>query len=99
MVTKATWKKTRNAVFPNGEVEKGKERDKAKERSEVAELERSVRRNSSRTRVLPCEIRVRDKEKELAVCVCLEGVRGSQREVKTSRREICGTSGRRSRVQ
>lgn len=49
--------------------------------------------------MLPCEIRVREKEKELAVCVCLEGVRGSQREVKTGRKEGCGTSARRSRVQ
>ena len=49
--------------------------------------------------MLPCEIRVREKEEELAVCVCLEGVRGSQREVKTSRGEGCGTSGGWSRVQ
>lgn len=43
-----------------------------------------MRRNSSRTGVLPCEIRVRKKEKELAVSVCLEGVGGSQKEVKTA---------------
>lgn len=57
-----------------------------------------MRRNSSRTGVLPCEIRLREKEKELEVCVCLEGVRGSQREVKTVGREGCRTSGGRNRV-
>lgn len=44
-------------------------------------------RRNSRTGGLPCEIRVRETEEELAVCVCLEGDRGCQREVKTGGRE------------
>lgn len=40
--------------------------------------------------MLPSEIRVREQEKELAVCVCLEGVGGSQREVKRGERKRGG---------
>lgn len=43
--------------------------------------------------MLPCEIRLSEREKELEVCVRLKGVRGSQRVVKTGRREGCRTSG------
>lgn len=52
----------------------------------------AVRGNCSRTGVLPCEIRLRRKQRELEVCLCLEGARGSQRDVKTVTREGWGTS-------
>lgn len=46
--------------------------------------------------MLPREITVREKEKELAVCVRLEGFKGSRRAVKAGGRKGCGG---RSRAQ